>query len=179
MYGYSITDRTGQMLLFAHTGITLGTAKVMARAAGWREKGLPAQLDYRLVLIGSMLPDLIDKPLGGVILPLGNGRIYSHTLLFLLAVLVVGVVFWFWKRKTWGLVLAGGTALHHTLDFMWQDPQTFLWPLYGWGFPTGDAGDWLGMWLTNLVNPQVLIPEIIGLLILAVFVLELRRGANR
>jgi GTP-binding protein len=88
MYGYSITDRTGQMLLFAHTGITLGTAKVMARAAGWREKGLPAQLDYRLVLIGSMLPDLIDKPLGGVILPLGNGRIYSHTLLFLLAVLV-------------------------------------------------------------------------------------------
>jgi inner membrane protein len=50
------------MLLFAHTGITLGTAKVMARAAGWREKGLPALLDYRLVLIGSMLPDLIDKP---------------------------------------------------------------------------------------------------------------------
>lgn len=25
------------MLLFAHTGITLGTAKVMARAAGWRD----------------------------------------------------------------------------------------------------------------------------------------------
>ena len=70
------------MLLFAHTGITLGTAKIMARAAGWREKGLPAQLDYRLVLIGSMLPDLIDKPLGGVIPPLGNGRIYSHTRCF-------------------------------------------------------------------------------------------------
>jgi hypothetical protein len=42
-----------------------------------------------------------------------------------------------------------------------------------------EAGDWLSMWLTNLVKPQVLIPEIIGLLILAVFVLELRRGANR
>ena len=126
----------------------------MAGAAGWREKGLPAQLDYRLVLIGSMLPDLIDKPLGGVILPLGNGRIYSHTLLFLLTVLAV-------------LVLVGGTALHQILDFMWQDPQTFLWPLYGWGFPMGDAGVWLSMWLTNLIKPQVLIPELVGLLILA------------
>ena len=46
------------MLLFAHTGITLGTAKVMARATGWREKGLLAQLDYRLVL--SLGIDRID-----------------------------------------------------------------------------------------------------------------------
>lgn len=139
----------------------------MAGAAGWREKGLPAQLDYRLVLIGSMLPDLIDKPLGGVILPLGNGRIYSHTLLFLLVMLGLGLIIWFWIGKTWGLVLAGGTALHHILDLMWQDPQTFLWPLFGWGFPMGDSGVWLSMWLTNLLKPQVLIPELIGLLILA------------
>lgn len=161
------------MLLFAHTGITLGTAKVMARAAGWREKGLPVQLDYRLVLIGSMLPDLIDKPLGGVILSLGNGRIYSHTLVFLLVMLAAGLVVWFWKRKSGGLVLAGGTALHHILDFMWQAPETYLWPLYGWSFPMGDAGDWLSLWLAKLTEPQVLIPEVIGLLILVAFACEL------
>jgi membrane-bound metal-dependent hydrolase YbcI (DUF457 family) len=161
------------MLLFAHTGITLGTAKVMARAAGWREKGLPALLDYRLVLIGSMLPDLIDKPLGGVILPLRNGRIYSHTLVFLLLMLGIGLVVWFWKRNSGGLVLAGGTALHHILDFMWQAPETYLWPLYGWVFPTGESGDWLSLWISKLTDPQVLIPEIIGLLVLVVFAFEL------
>ncbi len=38
------------------------------------------------MLIGSMLPDIIDKPLGGLICKetLGNGRTYAHTLLFLL-----------------------------------------------------------------------------------------------
>jgi len=167
------------MLLFAHTGITLGTAKVMARAAGWREKGLPAQFDYRLVLVGSMLPDLIDKPLGGVILPLGNGRIYSHTLIFLLVMFGAGLSIWLWNRKAGGLVLAGGTALHHILDFMWQDPKTYLWPLYGWGFPMGEAGDWLSLWVAKLAVPQVLIPEIIGLLILVVFAFELLTKSER
>lgn len=157
------------MLLFAHTGITLGTTKVMARAAGWRGKGLPVQLDYRLVLVGSMLPDIIDKPLGGVILSLGNGRIYAHSLVFLLITLMIGFGVWFWKRKAGCLVLAGGTAMHHILDYMWQDPETYLWPLYGWDFPTGDAGDWLSLWIADLLVPQVLIPEIIGLLVLVVF----------
>lgn len=161
------------MLLFAHTGITLGTTKIIAAAADWREKGFPALLDYRLVLIGSMLPDLIDKPLGGVILPLGNGRIYSHTLVFLLVMLGAGLVAWFWKRKMGWFVLAGGTALHHILDFMWQAPETYLWPLYGWGFPTGDAGNWLSLWLAKLAEPKVLIPEILGMLILAAFAFEL------
>lgn len=168
-------DGTDGMLLFAHTGITLGTTKVLARGTGWRGRGLPAWLDYRLVLIGSMLPDLIDKPLGGVILSLGNGRIYAHTLVFLLVLLGAGILIWYWKGHMGGLVLAGGGAFHHLLDKMWQNPDTYFWPLYGWGFPRGDAGTWVARWLAKLADPAVLIPEIIGFLILVVFAREMLR----
>jgi len=42
---------------------------------------LPELLDYRLVLVGSMLPDIIDKPLGGLVFreALESGRTYCHT----------------------------------------------------------------------------------------------------
>jgi hypothetical protein len=36
--------------------------------------------DIRLLILGSLLPDLIDKPLGHIILPENNGRIFAHTL---------------------------------------------------------------------------------------------------
>jgi inner membrane protein len=56
---------------------------------------------------------------------------------------------------------------------VWQAPETYLWPLYGWVFPTGESGDWLSLWISKLTDPQVLIPEIIGLLVLVVFAFEL------
>ncbi len=39
--------------------------------------------DYRLVAVGAMLPDVVDKPLGIYLLrrQLRNGRVYGHTLL--------------------------------------------------------------------------------------------------
>jgi hypothetical protein len=58
-------------------------------------KNLQKIIDYRLVLIASILPDIIDKPLGGVILKesVGNGRIYAHTFLFLLFLFGLGMFF--------------------------------------------------------------------------------------
>src|SRR5207244_2185297 len=43
------------MFLLAHLGIGLGLAWLLA----WKS---PARFDYRLVLFGSILPDLIDQP---------------------------------------------------------------------------------------------------------------------
>jgi hypothetical protein len=50
------------------------------------------RFDYRFVLVGSMLPDIIDKPLGQLVLRnlMSNGRIFSHTLLFLLLICLAG-----------------------------------------------------------------------------------------
>jgi len=43
--------------LLGHLGIGLGLAWLLS----WRS---PMRIDYRLVLFGALLPDLIDKPLG-------------------------------------------------------------------------------------------------------------------
>lgn len=138
-------------------------------------------IDYRLVLLGSMLPDIIDKPLGGLVLreTLGNGRIYCHTLLFLLLFSGMGLFLWFTRRKSWLLVLAGGVFSHHVLDSMWLWPQTFLWPIYGWGFAKGDPAGWFWRWLESLfTKPHVFIPELIGAAILACFACKLIQRKN-
>ena len=67
------------MLPFAHLWITLGTAGVLDYVrrcpSGHRlarpvraNPGLASEItriDYRMVLLGAMLPDIIDKPIGG------------------------------------------------------------------------------------------------------------------
>jgi len=56
------------MFVLAHTGITLAAARGMEKLMARRGiRKLPELLDYRLVLVGSMLPDIIDKPLGGLV----------------------------------------------------------------------------------------------------------------
>jgi len=149
------------MFTFAHVGITLGAARGLEKAIAV----LRGAVDYRLVLLGSMLPDIIDKPLGGLVLreELGNGRIYCHTLAFLLLLWGAGAALWC-RRKNHGLlVLAGSCTMHHVLDGMWFYPVTFLWPLYGWGLPRDDPGTWLQQWVANLItNPVVYVPEMLG-----------------
>lgn len=177
------------MLLFAHTGITLATARIVTKLAGRHGSGkylAPGNcqpVDYFLVLIGSMLPDLIDKPLGGLVMKeaLGNGRIYAHTLVFLLILLGVGLYSWRRFKRPEALVLAGGTFMHNLLDGMWLNPATFLWPAYGWAFPKRDAGDWINQWLTGLLtSPDVYVPEIIGgLLLIALFWIPVNSSCNR
>ena len=92
--------------------------------------------DRRLVLfagIGSILPDLIDKPLGHIILKgsLDYGRIYAHSVLFLLALVLVGITYQRWKGSWIILVLALGVLSHLLLDSMWELPVTLFYPLLG------------------------------------------------
>ena len=61
------------MLLFAHLGLALAAARLFKGVA----------LGY--VLLGSMLPDIIDKPLGELIFGTpAMGRTICHTLLFMM-----------------------------------------------------------------------------------------------
>lgn len=178
------------MLFFGHVGLTLGAAAAAdyayssARkpygvtqkgASGIRARRLsivPEHVDLRILLAGSLLPDAIDKPLGIYILgnAIGNGRIFSHTLIFLLLVCVVGaMVFWRWRR-TWGLVLAFGTFTHLVLDTMWNRPQTLFWPFLGTAFPKQDTADWIEGVVHNLLTePSFYVPEIAGAIILLGF----------
>jgi membrane-bound metal-dependent hydrolase YbcI (DUF457 family) len=182
------------MFILGHIGISLGAGILVNYIAGANKTSpstkagpVPTQdnplgrktvfsvargLDLRFLMAGSMLPDIFDKPLGIFILgsSLSNGRIYCHTLFFLLVLALAGL--WLFKsRKTgWLLAAAVGVFLHLVLDEMWKDPVTMYWPLLGAEFPRRHVVDWLADMLNMLLhNPSVYISELVGLAIVLCF----------
>lgn len=148
------------MFLLGHLGVGLGLAWLL----GWRSR---ARVDYRLVLIGSVLPDLIDKPLG---IALGlETRIWAHTFLFLFAILALSFV----PAARNARFVGFGVATHLLLDAMWTQRETVLYPAYFWVFPPApfDAGSWFD---TLLHDPFVQAGEVIGATVLVAFALTHR-----
>jgi len=179
------------MLTLAHTGITVGAAWLLK--SGLTRGRTPSatssdhtravspkaphrsgvSTDYRLVMVGAMLPDLVDKPIGVFLFRdiFSNGRIFCHTLLFLIIISLAGLYLYRSRGKLWLLILSFGTFIHLILDQMWLDPETLLWPIYGFTFPKVDLSYWtLNMWHILLTDPVVYVPEIVGAVILAAFV---------
>jgi inner membrane protein len=134
---------------------------------------LGKSIDIRLLLVGALLPDIIDKPLGHLFFSetFSNGRIFSHTLIFFIIITLVGLYLYRRWSKLWLLVIAFGTGIHLILDQMWLTPQTLLWPLFGFAFPKEDITGWLPDILHALLtDPAVYVPELIGAVILIWFV---------
>src|SRR6059036_654532 len=122
------------MFLLGHLGIGLGLAWLLS----WKS---PARIDYRLVLFGAILPDLIDKPLAYVT---GlDSRIWTHTFLFLFAILALSFVPMFRALRLVGF----GVATHLLLDMIWIQPAVVWYPAYGWSFPMAPFNP--GRWLTR------------------------------
>jgi membrane-bound metal-dependent hydrolase YbcI (DUF457 family) len=189
------------MLFLAHTGITLGAAAIVAglstsRPARRSSQSISSRLGYpfritsqgltalgrlvdtRLLLIAALLPDIIDKPLGLLLLKetLNSGRIFGHTLLFVTFTAALGLYLYRRRNRTWLLVLSFGTLMHLILDQMWLAPETLFWPFSGSGFEGSGTTDWLsGIFHTLVTNPGVYIAEVVGAVIIAWFLL-LQRG---
>jgi membrane-bound metal-dependent hydrolase YbcI (DUF457 family) len=109
-------------------------------------------------MLGALLPDIIDKPLGHLILPQNNGRIFAHTILFALIVFTIGLL---WQKA---MPLAYGVITHHLLDNMYLDPVSSLWPLMG----PFESSDFSYMtWLDHLVRPIGFLGEVAGLALIA------------
>jgi hypothetical protein len=83
--------------------------------------------------IGALLPDLIDKPLGHIIFAssIAYGRIYAHTLLFFLLLLVTGLIVWKVKRSPLVLAVSVGVLSHTILDLMWREMENWSYPFLG------------------------------------------------
>jgi hypothetical protein len=131
------------------------------------------QIDVRLLLIGSLLPDIIDKPIGLYFLrdTFSSGRIFCHAALFLILITIAGVHLYRRRSKVWLLVISFGTLTHLLLDQMWLIPRTFMWPLYGFRFEPEDVSEWkLKMLHELLADPSVFVPELVGAFILAWFI---------
>ena len=77
------------MLLFGHLGVTLGTFFGLA----FFIPQLWTIIDPAYLVIGSLLPDLIDKPLGTIVFPsaIANGRMITHTLFFSVTLFLTGL----------------------------------------------------------------------------------------
>lgn len=143
------------MFLLGHLGIGLGLAWVLSGRSSVR-------IDYRLVLLGAILPDLIDKPLAYL---LGlDSRLWSHTFLFLFAILALSFV-----PSSRALRLVGfGVATHLLLDRIWNQPAIVLYPAYGWSFAAAPFN--VDRWFEALLHdPYVQAGEIVGFAILVAF----------
>jgi inner membrane protein len=166
------------MLILAHAGITLGAAALVAGVVKGREAvgteketwftALSRYLDIRVLIIGSLLPDIIDKPVGMYLFrdTFHNGRIFSHTLLFFLVLAVAGIILYRSRRITWMLALAAGVLVHLVLDEMWRRPATLLWPFVSGGFGQVEITDIYYYLKILLSSPKILVSEIVGLGIL-------------
>lgn len=202
------------MLIFAHAGITLGSAVILNRIFLNRrcisieqnisvENGavvsnqdcrqskivdfvkkfidLDKRIDIRILILGSLLPDIIDKPIGIYLFKdtFSTGRIFSHTLLFFLLMSLCGLYIYRKYRLTWGMVISFGVLMHLILDQMWISPRTFYWPLRGFDFEVGDYTEWASsVWDRLFNNPATYIPEIIGAVILCWFTLAIIRTGH-
>lgn len=165
------------MLFFGHIGITLDVILLFCFI-------LNRQPDYRIVILGSMLPDIIDKPL--YLLLYGtmpeNGRFMGHSIFFVLLLIGISLVIYKKYKYAGFFVLPAAVFLHMLEDQMWNAPRAFLWPFTGLDphFKINDvlANDSItrrtieyGATIiqTNYNNHYTYETELIGLLILAMF----------
>ena len=187
------------MFLFGHAGITLAAAVLINRAIGKSHNpaagtpgsgaqppsatqdsnlfskvtswltSLAGSIDIRLLLIGSLLPDIIDKPIGRLFFreTFNNGRIFAHTLAFLVVLTLSGWLLYWSRKKNFLLVLSFGVLTHLFLDIMWKNPRTLLWPLYGLSFWKSDYDYSFIRYLQRMLqtvidHPEIGIPEYAG-----------------
>ncbi len=133
-------------------------------------------MDLRLLALGAVLPDLIDKPIGWILLSdqFDTGRLYAHALLFpvvLLALVMLATNRGTARRRAW-LGFPIGALLHLFLDLQFTEPEGFWWPFLGTDFPGEDAA--IGSRIVDsLTNPWLVAGEIVGL---AYLVVLYRRG---
>lgn len=81
--------------------------------------------DYRVVVVGAVLPDLVDAPFGGA-------RLF-HTLLASVLVLTLVMLGTRGRRhlRRSLLALPIGMFAHLVADGMWARTHTFWWPFFG------------------------------------------------
>ncbi|HVL64780.1 MAG TPA: metal-dependent hydrolase [Actinomycetota bacterium] len=93
-----------------------------------------ARIDYRYVILGAILPDIVDGLLVllGRDLPAGRGP--AHSLVAPLVVAVFVVVSFRGERRLSLFGLFVGWLTHLVGDGMWSSPRTFLWPAFGLAF---------------------------------------------
>ena len=111
------------MLPLGHMGTTLLTVRTAAWLLNLKS------IDYRVLLVGSILPDLIDKPLGLLFSSTGMlAKSFGHSLLFLVLLFSTCKLLRNNPYKNLLKTLGIGSTLHDVFDLMWHFPKALFWP---------------------------------------------------
>ena len=167
------------MFVLGHMGIGLKTARPFRR-----------DLPLKPLLLGTLLPDLIDKPLyyglsfstgrHGAALGLISGtRTFGHTILLTASLGALAAA----RRSKVLAALTLGAATHLLLDAVSDvcthrtdfSLRVLVWPLLGWRFPAY-AHVGLGEHLGHVMEPFFLFAELLGA---AILLIEWRRARRR
>ena len=183
------------MIFFGHLGITLAVARTTDKII-FDRKPFTHYIDYRLVFLGSLLPDIIDKCILFFLAGerFSSGRMFAHSFLFIMLFFTLGIVVWRTYKKSWVLILAACSFVHQLLDVMWKQLNIFLWPVYDsilqksiqvWSpltqkisvkAPAMEQSEFSWVAVKKILSdPYVYISETIGVLILMYFVIILVR----
>ena len=112
-----------------------------------RYRRIPSKGMVFVLVIGSQLPDLVDKPLAFSIGILPSGRVFMHSLPFALPLAVLVLVYaWATDRSYLGIGFVWAHLLHLAGDFRFslfkgQIPPDLIWP-FAPASPSPDIPFW-------------------------------------
>lgn len=123
------------------------------------------KVDVRFLLLGAILPDLIDLPIGTLVLAdrYSTGELWFHSLIIptLYTSIVLVATRRGRRRRAW-MALGVGWLFHLLLDGIWVSQEVFLWPFFG-DIPPGESPYWPLAWEQALNDPWRWIEEALGI----------------
>lgn len=135
------------------------------------------RIDYRFVLLGAVLPDIVDGVLGLALFDGPSGRWAAHSLVAVLVVAVGVVVTVRGSARQAAFGIPVGWLTHLAADGMWEAPKTFLWPAFGSKFATTPAEPYSWALFTDpLAHWTTWAAEIAGAAVIAWFWIAFRLG---
>lgn len=137
------------------------------------------RIDYRFILIGAVLPDLLDGFLGLFFFDGPSGRWISHSLIAVITLAVSTIVILSGERRLAWFGIPVGWLLHLVGDGMWAAPRTFFWPAFGTAFDetTKEPYTW-DLVLHPLSHLTTWGAELVGLALLSCFWVAFRLGSD-
>ncbi|HEX2050225.1 MAG TPA: metal-dependent hydrolase [Actinomycetota bacterium] len=137
------------------------------------------RVDYRFVLLGAVLPDVVDGLLGLVLFDGPAGRWAAHSLVAVLVVALAVILGTRGERRLAWFGIPVGWLTHLVADGMWSAPETFLWPAFGGSFSDAPREPYSWDLVTDpLAHLSTWGAEVAGALLLAWFWVAFRLGED-
>jgi hypothetical protein len=135
------------------------------------------RIDYRYILLGAVLPDVIDGILGSFLFEGPSGRWIAHSLIANVVVTVLIILVLRGETRLAVFGIGVGWLTHLVGDAMWDAPQTFFWPLAGTEFADAPAEPYSwDLFTAPLDHVWTWVGEVVGVGVLAWFWIAFQLG---